>query len=211
MSSIVPFLIDNVTIRQDKHGRFCLNDFHRAAGGIAKDKPSEWLRNKQTIELIAEIEKEGITAIQSKQQVGTFAVKELVYSYAMWISAAFNLKVIRAYDSLIRNDKTRQQLRHETASSYKVMSAVVQMQRQQQGKETKPHHFSNEARLINWALSGEFKSIDRDALSIGDLDVLAKLEERNTVLIGANVDYDTRKVLLDKFAQELKQPALMAA
>ncbi|WP_369333524.1 KilA-N domain-containing protein [Vibrio ouci] len=34
---------------------------------------------------------------------GTWACKELVYSYAMWISPKFHLNVIRAFDSMSTN------------------------------------------------------------------------------------------------------------
>ena len=92
--------IFNVTIRTDLEGRYCLNDLHKASGGENKLRPSLWLENKQTIELIGECSIAGIPAIQSKQQLGTFVTKELVYAYAMWISPAFHLKVIRAYDTM---------------------------------------------------------------------------------------------------------------
>lgn len=96
-----PLTISDITIRQDDQGRYCLNDLHKAAGNETRHKPSEWLRNKQTTELIEEVEKAGITAIQSKQQLGTFVLKPLVYAYAMWISAKFHLAVISAYDALV--------------------------------------------------------------------------------------------------------------
>jgi hypothetical protein len=94
-------IISGYSIRQDVEGHFCLNDLHKAAGNENKHRPSLWMKNKQTIELIAEIEKAGIPAFQSKQQLGTFVVKPLVYAYAMWISPIFHLHVIEAYDALV--------------------------------------------------------------------------------------------------------------
>lgn len=95
--------IAEVSIRRDADGRYCLNDLHRAAGGEKRHQPSDWQRIQQTAQLIQQIEIEipGIPGIQSKQGLGTFACKELVYAYAMWISPAFHLKVIRAYDALV--------------------------------------------------------------------------------------------------------------
>lgn len=92
--------IANTTIRQDHAGRFCLNDLHKAAGAQDKHRPSEWLRNKQTQELISEISIAGIPAIETMQRTGTFGCRDLIYAYATWISPAFFLKVIRAYDAL---------------------------------------------------------------------------------------------------------------
>lgn len=96
-------LIDT-TVRQDQHGRYCLNDLHRAAGGENRNRPSLWAANQQTKELAAEIESgAGIPALVRRARgfsQGTYACRELVYAYAAWISAAFHLKVIRAFDAL---------------------------------------------------------------------------------------------------------------
>ena len=93
-------------------------------------------------------------------------------------------------------------IRHEATASYKVMNQILQMTRQRLGKTCAPHHFSNEARLINWALTGEFGKMDRDGLSPGNLDLLAKLENLNTILIGCGASYADRKQELEQFAAE---------
>lgn len=104
-------VIVNTQIRQDVAGRYCLNDLHQASGSAKRHQPSDWLRLKQTQELVAEVEKfpEGlrefpeapVTQVNDGFGNGTYAIKELVYAYAMWISAAFHLHVIRAYDALV--------------------------------------------------------------------------------------------------------------
>ena len=99
-------MVAGTEIRKDEQGRYCLNDLYRASGGANRHRPSLWLRHKQTQELISEIEKPGhekarISAYSTTQNAGAYVVKELVYAYAMWISPAFHLRVIRAYDALV--------------------------------------------------------------------------------------------------------------
>ncbi len=97
-------------IRQDAEGRFCLNDCHKAATAAGHDykatQVEHFTRNASTEGLIQELLKNGeleFEPVSSKagRYGGTYAVKELVYAYAMWISPAFHLTVIRAFDALV--------------------------------------------------------------------------------------------------------------
>lgn len=100
-------VIDSVPVRQDNAGRYCLNDLHRVAGGLDRHKPAFWLRNEQTEQLITELQisnspsLEPVSITRGGREQGTFVLKELVYAYAMWISPAFSLKVIRTFDALV--------------------------------------------------------------------------------------------------------------
>lgn len=91
-----------VAIKQDAEGRYCLNDLHKAAGGEHRHLPNYFFETQQTRDLVDALETTGNPVIKRPGRYGgTFVVKELVYAYAMWISAKFHLEVIRCYDRLV--------------------------------------------------------------------------------------------------------------
>ncbi|KQN56742.1 KilA-N domain-containing protein [Erwinia sp. Leaf53] len=113
-------VIDGVSVRQDKAGRYCLNDLHRAAGGETRHKPAFWLRNEQIEQLVTELQKSNslpVEVIRGGNQQGTYVCKELVYAYGMWISPAFHLKVIRTFDAIVTG--------HANHSAHDMMQAGV--------------------------------------------------------------------------------------
>ena len=83
--------------------------------------------------------------------------------------------------------------RLQNSVEYRVMSAILKNTRELEGKQTQDFHYANEAKLVNWAISGEYKPLARSALSLDEIKLLNKLHSRNAVLIGAGMCRDDRK------------------
>ena len=98
-----PLILEDTYVRQDEQGRFSLNDLHQAAGGEEHHKPSRFTRTDTFTALVEalrpEMASDPVVAV-STGKPGTFVARELVYAYAMWISPAFHLQVIRTFDAL---------------------------------------------------------------------------------------------------------------
>ncbi|MCX8581133.1 MULTISPECIES: KilA-N domain-containing protein [unclassified Gilliamella] len=201
----------NTAIKQDKKGLFCINDVHKAAGGKNKHKPSYWLSNQLTKELIAEISSDGgipLSVVRGGLNQGTYVCKELVYAYAMWINAKFHLHVIRTFDEVIQQDYQRQRLRELAKVEYKPMTDAIKFEKEHQGKDVKYFHFSNEADLINrialGMTSAKFKVFHkigktesiRDYLTPCQIKCITDLQRANTAFIQLGMEFEDRKVKL---------------
>lgn len=168
-----------------------------------------WLANKETKEYIEKLNTRNYGyLIQAKRgrNGGTWLHPKLAVMFARWISVDFAIWCDEQIDEIIHGKPESNDwkaLRHQAASSYKVMSAILDSRRQLDGKETKNFHYANEAKLVNWALTGEYKALDRESLSDQDLDLLAKLESLNSVMISDSVSRDDRRErLADAVAKE---------
>ena len=118
--------IYKLEVKVNEDGMYCLNDLHKASGGEKKNQPSNWLAMNQTTDLISEILITGNQGIKKTagRYGGTYVCKELVYSYAMWISAKFNLEVIRVFDG---RDKVVSEL-DSLVSSVRIASGKLSKQ-----------------------------------------------------------------------------------
>ena len=104
MSGLV---INDVEISTDEHGRYSLNDLHKAAGSTVSALPNKFLRQDSVKNVIAVLNAqnrafEPISIKRGRYTGGSWVCKELVYKYAMWVDAEFEVKVIQTFDEISR-------------------------------------------------------------------------------------------------------------
>ena len=175
--------------------------------------PANWLSLPSTDSYIdsmsraLNVGKSDIIKTSRGRNGGTWLHPKLAVAFARWLSDDFAVWCDLQIDKIIHGERETidwGMMRHASKSSNKVANEILQMVRNEQGKETKHFHYANEAKLVNFALTGKFEPIDRDSLSAEDLDLLASLENRNSVLIGREVDRETRKEILCQMAHTAK-------
>ena len=98
------------SIRQSDN-LYSLNDLHIASGNDPKHRPTYFVKNQQTQDLVNEIERcenshiaiKVVKGGRNPELQGTWVCEELMLSYAMWISPKFHLIVLRAFLAMQRN------------------------------------------------------------------------------------------------------------
>jgi hypothetical protein len=200
--AIITYTYDNHAIDYQADGWF---NATQAAAKFGKN-PYEWSRLPETVAYIAALERKygKIPYLKSKRGSagGTWLHPKLAVNFARWLDVDFAVWCDAQIDSLIRGKDDWRRQRHVAASTNKMVNAILQMTRGEAGKDTQHYHYANEAKLVNWALCGQFTGLDRDGLSGPELDLLAHLEERNAVLLARGVSRDQRQPMLKQYAMD---------
>ncbi len=126
------------------------------------------------------------------------------------IVRAFKKKLVKEFFTMRGVLSSKEVDRNRARLEYKPMTEAIQHEREAQGKTIAPHHFSNEADLINRiALNmtaakfrvyhdiGQQGSI-RDHLTPEQLRCVTELQRANTVFISMGMNFESRKVQLQQ-------------
>lgn len=225
---IMNLVISGFKVKTDSEDMFSLNDLHKAAGGEDRHRPSRWADSQHAKELAEEIGKAGKRALVSRQggkTPGTYVCRELVYAYAMWLSPAFHLHVIRAFDEMANSrvaDLERQASRNTARLESPYLTDAIKHRREVQGKDVAHYHFSNEFDLINRVALGQSAKQYRETHGLGkeasirdhltpmEIRCIEHLQRANATMIDLGYDFERRKADLHRLYVTRHAAALMA-
>lgn len=212
------------SIRQDKEGRYCLNDLHKAAGGEERHSPNRWTRTEGYNALLDELTPvlafDPAKSIRGGSNPGTYVCKELVYAYAMWISPKFQLHVIHTFDHFITSELQRKVIRELARDGYKDMTNALKSYLEDAGITPMFYHYSNEADMINRIVLGMTAKQFRTEHGLNDDDqirdhqtpfqifAIEQLQRMDEQLINLGFTVEQRRNALQKRFDELSIRAI---
>ncbi len=149
---------------------------------------------------------------------GTFAHKDIAFKFASWISAEFELYIIKDYQRLKDDENSRLSLgwnlnREISKINYKIHTdAIKEYLIKDLTNEQLSYKYASEADMLNVALfnkrakewreeNPDLKGNMRDYASLNELLVLANMESYNAVLIGKGLEQKERMIELRKLAR----------
>ncbi len=185
---------------------------------VFNKRPAEWLRLPETekyIDALCRKSKVGKSHFVKTRKGGSVATRgtwfhrKLAVRFAQWLSVDFSIWCDEVVEERISGSWQKE--RDASKAYYRMMTDTLQQSRLDQGKDTKAHHFTNEARLVNYALTGDYNGIDRDNADKHTLSAIKALESYNSVLIIQGLSYDERKAKLSEYAIKYRTPLIEVA
>ena len=156
--------------------------------------------------------------VKSGRGGGTYAHKDIAFKFAAWISAEFELYIIKDYQRLKSDENSRLSLnwnlnREISKINYKIHTdAIKEYLLKDLTPEQLMYKYASEADLLNVALfnktakqwrdaNPKSKGNVRDEASINELLVLSNMESYNAVLISKGLPQADRMVELRNLAR----------
>ena len=207
-AKIIPFDYEGQAVRFNADGWINATE---AAARFDKE-PAQWLRLPDAIRYLEGLQRTygEITYVKTSRARadrggGTWLHPKLAVKFARWLSVDFEIWCDEQVDALLRGEsKPWASARREAAIGHKAVCDAIALNCEAQGKTAKPHHFINEARLINQVITGSFAGRDRNQLNAAELELVTLAELRDTALIGTGMVYAERKVNLLRYVRELQ-------
>lgn len=148
----------------------------------------------------------------------TFAHKDIAFKFASWISAEFELYIIKDYQRLKESENSRLSLswnlhREISKINYRIHTdAIKEYLAKDLSDEQLSYKYANEADMLNVALfnkrAKEWRDENpnlegniRDYASLNELLVLANMENYNAILIEKGIEQKERMIELRRLAR----------
>lgn len=99
----------NITLNPDESGRYKLNDLFSVSGASRSRRPVDWLRRGEVNDLIEKLKGVNLHPLKivNGRNGGTYAIKEIIYAYAEWISPEFHKAVLETFSAAVEGDGSK--------------------------------------------------------------------------------------------------------